>query len=141
MRIGIDIGNVIIGGDNDMKFFTDDFLSVPAVPLAFWSVMLLNMVENTQTFFISKAGPKNVEKTRLWLDSYGFWERTGSDPDSLVFCKKLEQKAPIAKLLELDVFVDDRVDICQMMAQQRITAIQFNSWPETLEIIGDLETE
>lgn len=138
MRIGVDIGGVIMGTNNEGLFFTDNFLMVEQKPYAFFSVLLMRLAEH-ELFFISKAAPTNVERTRLWLDAHDFFDRTGTDSDNLVFCRQRGQKAQIASLLELDVMIDDRIDVCRSMEAVGVAPIQFDNWPETLDIIGDLD--
>lgn len=138
MRVGIDIGGVIMDSDNDGLFFSDNFLMVEQVRYAFLSVLVMRLSGN-EIFFISKASPKNVERTRLWLDAHDFFDRTGTEPENLVFCRQRSQKAEIASLLELNVMIDDREDICLQMLDVGVAPIQFNNWPETLDIIGDLD--
>jgi len=138
MRIGVDIGGVIMAADNDRLFFSDNFLMTKQEDYAFFSILLMRLAGH-ELFFISKAAPKNVERTRLWLDAHDFFDRTGTESDNLVFCKERHQKVQIASLLELDVMIDDRIDICLQMESAGIAPIQFNNWPETLDIIGDLD--
>lgn len=132
MRIGIDIGGVIIGGGGqDTSFFSDNYLSTPAIRYALSSVRSLN--KEHELFFISKCGPQVAQKTLDWLENRAFFWKAGVDPNRLVFCRERSQKAPIAQLLELDVFIDDRQDICQSMRQIGIRPILFTDWPQAME--------
>lgn len=128
MRIGVDIGRVIIGGGGeDTSFFSDDFLKTPEVTDAFDALIALRF--GVQLFLISKAGPKTARKTLEWFDS-----RAELDPierDKIIFVRERRQKAPVAKLLELDFFIDDRQDIVSSMVDVGITGILFTSWADT----------
>ena len=130
MRIGIDIGGVVIGGPgNDTQFFTDDYLKTPAMKSARMSITTLNRLH--EVVFISKAGPKTAAKTKEWLFENAFFWKAGVSFDQLVFCRERWQKAPIAQMLELDVFIDDRKDICDSMREVGIIPIQHTSWEQT----------
>lgn len=139
MRIGLDIGGVIIGGDGNDTFFTKDYLYTPEVSLAFSSIR--NLAKEHDIFLVSKAGPLVVQKTRAWLDDREFFLWTGIDRDNLVFCRMRRQKAPIAQLLELDLFVDDRKDICDSMEAVGIPAITFHGWMTTLKKIKEFSLD
>lgn len=128
MRIGVDIGGVIIGGDkDDTSFFSEDYLKTPDVKDAVDALIALRF--GVQLFLISKAGPKTARKTLDWFDS-----RAEFDPierDKIIFVRERRQKAPVAKLLELDFFIDDRQDIVSSMEDVGVTGILFTSWADT----------
>lgn len=140
VRIGIDIGKVIIGGASelpDTSFFSDNFLATPPVSEAFESIQLL--ANTFDIWLISKCGQKIQERSLVWLESYEFFESTGVKPEQVVFCRQRKEKAPIAQSLELRVFIDDRVDIISSMEGMVEHPILFTSWAETLEIIKTIQ--
>ncbi|UDL16800.1 phosphatase [Arthrobacter phage Atuin] len=136
MKIGIDIGNVIIGGDHeDTTFFTDDFLKTPEVEDAISSIRDLRKAGH-EIFLISKCSATVESKTMQWLKFYDFWLRTGLK-EFPYFVRHRMDKAPLARALELDLFIDDRDDIIVSMHRLRY-AILFKSWEETMQEIAEL---
>lgn len=127
MKIGIDIGNVIIGGEGvDTQFFTDDYLETPEVPGAFFSVR--NLSFDHELHIISKCGPTTETKSLIWLarKNFGFLVPT----QRMHFVRKRHLKAPMAMALELDIFIDDREDVLMYMGTVK-HRILFTSWEQT----------
>lgn len=121
-RIGIDIGRVIIGpsvgGVADTRFLghrLEDALHTPAAPGSFETIARLVAKNPGQVWLISKCGPSVQQKTRAWLQHHRFWQRTGVPPSHLRFCLKRPEKADHARELRLDVMIDDRRDVLQVM--------------------------
>jgi hypothetical protein len=140
VRIGIDIGKVIIGGaaeQPDTSFFSDNFLETPPVPKAFESIQLL--AKDFDVWLISKCGQKIQDRSMAWLKTYKFFELTGVKSEQVIFCRQRKEKAPIAASLELRVFIDDRVDIISSMEEIVDFPILFCSWEETLETMKHLD--
>lgn len=132
MRIGVDIGGVIIGGGKeDTSFFSDDFIKTPEVQDAFEALIALRF--GVQLFLISKAGPKTARKTLKWFDSREEFDPI--DRDKIVFVRERSHKAHVAKMLELDFFIDDRQDIVTSMEEVGITGILFTSWMDTFSTL------
>lgn len=129
-RMGIDIGKVIIGGigEQDTSFFTDEFLSTPAVPNAFEAVRKLSKIYDV--WFVSKCGQKVQEKTIQWLTHHRFHEITGTNPEQIVFCRKRSQKAAIVRELGIEIFIDDREDIIASMQGVIPSPVLFRSWEQ-----------
>lgn len=140
VRIGIDIGKVIIGGVSelpDTSFFSENFLATPPIPEAFESIRLL--ARDFDIWLISKCGQKIQDRSLVWLKEYNFFELTGVKPEQVIFCRQRKEKAPIAQSLGLRVFIDDRVDIISSMKNMVDHPILFSSWAETLESIETLD--
>lgn len=138
MRIGIDVGGVVIGGPGkDTQFFSEDFLITSPVPGALDSITLL--AQEHEIFFISKAYPNTALKTRRWFNFHGAFCNMNVDPDRLIFCRERSEKAPIALLLELDVFIDDRRDIVQSMQHEGVDTILFTDWKSTTNQLGTIK--
>lgn len=132
LRIGVDIGGVIIGGGKkDTSFFSDDFIETPEVQDAFEALIALRF--GVQLFLISKAGPKTALKTLKWFDARKEFDPI--DRDKIVFVRERSQKAPVAQLLELDIFIDDRQDIVTSMGDVGVIGILFTSWAETFDTL------
>jgi hypothetical protein len=133
MKIGIDIGNVIIGGGgDDTQFFTDDYLFTPEVQGAWESIAALR--HNNELHIISKCGIIVEEKSLKWLDTQGFYYSL--KPHRIHFVRKRELKAPMAQALQLDVFIDDREDIIETMQGVVKHPILFKSWADTNMELG-----
>lgn len=133
MKIGIDIGKVIIGGgkEADTSFFSDNFLLTPMISGAYSSIAKLKE-QNHELHIISKCGIEIEEKSVAWLEEQGFFELI---PQHRVhFVRKRNLKSPMAEALELDVFIDDRIDVLQIMEKYNdLYTIQFLSWNQVME--------
>jgi hypothetical protein len=133
VRIGIDIGNVIIGGGgDDTQFFTDDYLKTPELPGA-WQA-LSDLRKDHELHVISKCGPVVEEKSLKWLDVNGFF--WSLKMHRIHFVRKRHLKAPMAQALELDIFIDDRQDVLDHMEGIVPHLILFRSWEQTNRAIG-----
>lgn len=129
MRIGIDIGNVIIGGGGEDTFFTDNFLDTPEMEGAFWGIRGLWQAQH-ELHIISKCGKATEKKSLVWLEVFGI---TGLlvPLHRTHFVRKRDLKAPMAQALELQVFIDDREDIIESMQGVVAYPILFTSWEQT----------
>lgn len=128
MKIGIDIGNVIIGGEGaDTQFFTEDYLETPEVEGAWKAVAKLSKTH--EIHIVSKCGPTTEEKSMDWLDAEGYFYYV--QPHRAHFVRKRHLKAPMAQALELDIFIDDREDVLVPMEGIVKHRILFTSWEQT----------
>lgn len=122
MRLGIDIGRVIIGprvdGVEDTRFIgrtLDEAIHTPPAEGAFESIQELVETFRGQVWLVSKAGPSVQRKTRHWLEHHHFYEATGLRREHLVFCLKRHEKVGICRKLRIDHFIDDRADVLEPM--------------------------
>lgn len=131
MKIGIDIGNVIIGGEgNDTQFFTEDYLDTPCVPYV--DNALLKIWEGRhEIHLISKCGPTTEKKTMEWLEKHYYLSWGLFPAHRIHFVRKRHLKAPMAQALELDIFIDDREDVLVHMEGIVKHRILFTSWEQT----------
>jgi 5'(3')-deoxyribonucleotidase len=139
IRIGIDIGKVIIGGTSehpDTSFFSDNFLATPPIPESFESITML--AQEFDVWLISKCGQKIQERSLEWLEAYNFFDATTVKLEQVIFCLRRNEKAPIAESLGLRVFIDDRIDIISSMKGIVDYPILFSSWADTMETIQTL---
>ncbi len=121
MRIGIDIGRVIISaadesGHSDTSFLSgndESALRTNPAPAAFEVIRELNEAADGAVWLVSKCGPRIQSLTRRWLAAWRFHEITGVPPSHLRFCLKRPDKALHAQELALSHFVDDRIDVLQ----------------------------
>lgn len=139
LRIGIDIGNVIIGGGgDDTSFFSDGFLNTPEVKDAFSCIGWLNV--HYEVWLLSKCGAATQEKSMLWLADRDFRELTGVPEERVLFCRKRPEKAPIAVEHDFKVFIDDREDIINSMKDALPYPLLFTSWEQTMKEIARLRS-
>jgi hypothetical protein len=131
MKIGIDIGNVIIGGGaDDTQFFTEKFWETPQVEGARESVYEMRRLGH-EIHLISKCGVQTEQRSILWLGAEGFIP-TPILERRIHFVRKRHLKAPMAQALELEVFIDDRQDIIDTMDGVVKYPILFTSWEQTI---------
>ncbi len=120
MRLGIDIGRVIIGptifGIDDTSFIgttvEEAMTSKPAEQALEVIAHLVERFENN-VWLVSKCGPSVQRKTLLWLDHWRFYELTGLPRDHIRFCLKRPQKRLHTDELMITHFIDDRVDVLE----------------------------
>jgi hypothetical protein len=121
-RLGIDIGNVIMAGDNDALFgrsggYSEQrMLGIPEMPGAVDAIgRLIRLFGPEQVYLISKAHKNTEAKTLRWLAHHDFCARTGLDERHIWFCREWPEKAVICGWLGIAFFVDDRADVLSAM--------------------------
>ena len=119
-RIGLDVGGVLtdsLANDNsDTSFRGDNFLETSPVPGAVEAVRTyVTIFGRENVFIVSKCGAVIEHKTRLWLPRWGVVGDDMIDPANVHFCLRREDKAPIAQMLGLTHFFDDRPDVLAYM--------------------------
>lgn len=120
MRIGIDIGGVIIDrvrdGVYDTSFKKSDFARTHAVEDALVSIKKLTKLFGSQNvFLVSVCDSETEQKTSEWLEGNNFFQSTGILKENIYNCLERSQKASIAKDLGLTHFIDDRPDVLGYM--------------------------
>lgn len=120
--IGIDIGNVIIGGDTDgasPSMFTHEYLKAAELPEAIETIAWLNQQSpfGGRVYLVSKCGENVQRKTLEWLAAKDFSKQTGIEDRKIRFCRARPDKAVIARELGLTHFVDDRLEILGYLAR------------------------
>lgn len=122
IRLGVDIGRVIIGGgsvpgSSDTQFFSGDtarMLATPAVPGAFETLARL-VPRFQQVWLVSKCGERVQRHTRQWLDHHDFAARTGIPRENIRFCLRRPDKAGHCAELGITHFIDDKLDVHQAL--------------------------
>ena len=122
LRLGVDIGRVIIGGgtvpgSSDTQFFSGDtarMLAMPAVPGAFDTLARL-VPRFGQVWLVSKCGDQVRRNSLQWLDHHDFAARTGIPRENVRFCRKRPDKAVHCADLGITHFVDDKIDVHQAL--------------------------
>lgn len=119
MRIGIDIGGVIIdraNDDEDTSLFGPNYLTARPVAGAIEALRMLNTeIFPGEVYIVSKCGEKIEMRSREWLKANQVHEKTGISESKLSFCRDRSEKAPIARKLGLTHFVDDRLEVLGYM--------------------------
>ncbi len=118
--IGIDIGNVIIGGDTDTegKFFTNDYLNVPTIPDSFQAIKFLIEREGAENIFlVSKCSEKTQKRTLLFFEHHNFYEQTQFEKQNVFFCLERHEKKEICDRLHIQIFIDDRFTVLSHIAE------------------------
>lgn len=123
MRLGIDIGRVLIAPDGvggaDTSFIGGTLAAALATPPyagMFETVPELVRLFGGAVWLVSKCGPSVQEKTWQWLDHHDFYGRTGMPRDHVRFCLQRPQKADHCRELRLTHFIDDRPDVLRHLA-------------------------
>lgn len=139
IRIGVDIGRVIIGGSggDGVGLFKGDYRKTPEIKDAITSVAALNV--DFEVWLLSKCKLETQEKIRLWLAGQDFHERTGVPVERLLFCLERSEKAGIAQAHDFKLFIDDREDIIQSMDGILPHPILFTSWEEANWIVKNIK--
>ena len=120
MRIGIDIGGVIIdrvkNGHYDTSFKVADYTATPAVEDSFSVIKEITELYRPENVFLVSVCDENTEqKTNEWLIGNQFYALTNLLPANVYNCRKRAHKAVIASKLELTHFIDDRLDVLEYM--------------------------
>src|SRR3989338_6047305 len=117
LRLGIDVGGVIISRGHhesrDTTFFTGNYLETPPVVGAFDAIRRLieEKFGQDNVFLVSKAYPKTQRKTLEWFDAQGFYQKTGINPQNVLFVLERAEKEAVCKKLGIDYFIDDRAEV------------------------------
>lgn len=112
MRIGVDLGGVVIDSSGPDTFFGPNYLQVPPVAGAFEALQELQEAGD-EVFFVSKCGPKIEAQSRHWLAVHRADRLV--PPERWFFVLQRADKGPLARGLELHAFVDDRQDVLAAM--------------------------
>lgn len=122
MKLGIDVGRVLISPGDDSKPDTsfiggsiEDALRTPPYEGMFDVVPSLVSKFSGRVWIVSKCGPRVQQRTMRWFEHHRFFERTGIDPRNVRFCLQRPQKALHCRELEITHFIDDRTDVLQAM--------------------------
>lgn len=120
IRLGVDIGRVIIQGDGpDTNFIggsEDEAMRAPAMDGVLESLDYLARRFDGRVWIVSKCGPRIEARSRAWLDRHRVFEATGIPRENIRFCRQRKDKALICLDLAIGFFVDDRVDVLVPMA-------------------------
>jgi hypothetical protein len=154
-HVGIDFGGVIVrrGGQtarDDTSLASSDGTEI-AQDGVFDAIREIVALCEGKVWIVSKARPHMQSRTRAWLEAVDFYSRTGMDPEHVRFCLEREDKEHICRELGLTHFIDDRVQLMQILRRavphlflfgeqedERLCprwATFVSSWEETLEAL------
>jgi hypothetical protein len=126
--IAFDIGGVLLSEAELGPKFDDRHMEIEVCPKMLEIIKFLAEDARYKIIIISKAFPKTSRKFREII------HRCGLDImfDSVIFCEKIEEKAEIAKVMKVNVMIDDRQAVLDLFPEE-IKTILFKQ-----EEIGDL---
>jgi hypothetical protein len=123
MRIGIDIGRVIIKDDTDGDnlFFSNKFLEAIPVENAFPGVKyLVTKFGAENIFLVSKCSEATAARTINWLEHHDFFNETGVKCQHVEFCRERKDKKAISERLNIDIFIDDRYTVLEHLGDLKL---------------------
>jgi hypothetical protein len=125
IRPGFDIGNVILTNDTDAMTPSAAFgNSQRYIAGAIRTIAAaVNYNSSDNTYLISKCGAEMQVKTLNFFEETDFYERTGVNPEHILFCRRRRDKAPLAAELGLTHFVDDRLPILRSMVSVGVRVV------------------
>lgn len=114
--LGVDIGGVILDWssvkDTNLSFSGENYLKTPALPGVFEALHELNSGRfQDHIFLVSKHDHFGPGRMLEWLEHHDFYNRTGILKDHLNFCTERAEKAAICKKLDVQYFIDDRLEV------------------------------
>lgn len=122
MRLGIDVGRVLISPGDESKPDTsfiggslEHALNTPPYEGMFDVVPALVSRFEGRVWIVSKCGRRIQERTMRWFDHHRFFERTGIASRNVRFCLKRSDKALHCRELGITHFIDDRSDVLEPM--------------------------
>ncbi len=142
MHVGIDLGGVVISEamtkiERERRKIS--FMDVPPVEGAFNAVA--ELVADPQVRAVSVISKCKVDaELRQWLEVHDFYMETGFDPSNLNFCRRHEEKAAIARQLEVTDFVDNRIEVLGPMMSVVPRLYLFSERPSHLVLDGVVST-
>jgi len=140
--LGIDVGGVIIDRANDKtdtSFFGEKYLETTPVDGAFEAIARLHAdLFKGKVYVVSKCGQKIQKQTLHWMEHRGFFQVTGIPRERVLFCRRRQDKYPIARRLKLTHFIDDRLEILAYLKGAVKTRILFQGRPDEKKLTGTL---
>lgn len=126
IRLGIDFGGVIVPAANfgalekSSILHPDPEVALKTGPLpgAIESVGQLVAALEGRVWIVSKAFPRTEARTLQWMSHWNFFGATGMCPDQVRFCRERGRKRDHCKELGITHFIDDRLDIMQILKGQ-----------------------
>ncbi len=121
--LGVDIGGVIVdrvAPGCDTSFFGRRPLDTPVVDGAIEALgQLAREPFQWRVYLVSKARSTTSATTREWLEHIDFFGRTQIPRHNLHFVSDRADKAPICERFGVSHFVDDRLDVLDVLTTVR----------------------
>ena len=105
--IAFDLGGVIFQSSNDINIFCENYLDTLIQSEMFHILEELSKNKYNKLIIISKAFPNNAKKSKEILKIY----RLDEYFNSIIFCERNEDKAPIAAAMRVDIMIDDKEEV------------------------------
>lgn len=116
MTIGIDLGNTV----------TSKLLPFPHIIDGAFPVIKKLVNKFDETYIISRVNDQQRLRALKWIEETNFCAETGIKKENIYFCFERRDKAHFAKSLNINVFIDDRLDVLRYM-EYYVLKIAFNS--------------
>jgi len=117
--IAFDLGGVIFSVDNNI--FLDNYIETELTEGIYDLLFYLSKKSNIKLIIISKAFPNNAKKSKEILKLYSLDDIF----NSIIFCEFNNQKAEIAKAMNVNVMIDDKKEVLDCF-DNSIKTILFN---------------
>lgn len=117
--IAFDLGGVIFSVDNNI--FLDNYIETELTEGIYDLLFYLSKKSNIKLIIISKAFPNNAKKSKEIIKLYGLDDIF----NSIIFCEFNNQKAEIAKAMNVNVMIDDKKEVLDYF-DKSIKTILFN---------------
>ena len=115
LKIGIDIGGVLRSRRSSAE---SQVTTLPQPPNPHALQVTTNLVRKygkENIYIVSKCAEESEDAMFSWLRDNGVFDEVGVDPQNVYFCRLRTDKAPIARDLKLEYFVDDRAEVLESM--------------------------
>ena len=120
--IAFDLGGVIFSKHNDNRFFKKNYLETELSFGIYTLITKLSKDPSIKLIIISKAFPKNAQRSKEILDLYKLTEHF----NSIIFCEDNASKYPIAKAMKVDLMIDDKPEVLEPFYESILTFL-YNS--------------
>src|SRR5437870_4960903 len=107
-RFGTDLGDVIIGGEKEGNIHFK-YSCLKKLKKIIYKLGL------EKVFIISKRCIKKDEKSIKILKDNNFWKINGFKKENIYYVREIIEKSIIARKLQLDVFIDDKLSVLKPM--------------------------
>ena len=131
MRIGIDFGGVIASksaaAETLIRGRYNDIIAIPANPQALSTVASLVELTQGNVWIVSKVSAQTETNTLAWMDANDFFSQTGIPREHVKFCRKRAEKKVICSALNINTFIDDTIEILELLDLTVPTLFLFGS--------------
>ena len=133
MNLGIDLGRVIVG---PRIKGTESFISRPMENS--FEVISKLVKKFNNTYIVSRVNDAQRERAIKWLEDNNFYSLTGIPKENVYFCFDRRDKHIFVRGLNINVFIDDRLD-CLLPMDGKVIKILFNPEEQDLDKHKDIK--